>query len=114
VPVLSVKRSWVGSGAAFEDGYRESTESRAAVMHDLKDRGLNELKFVIGDGAPPTWAAAARRVPNARRQACCLLAIAKVLDALPERLQRRAKTLLHELIEAPSRADARQALERFR
>ncbi len=36
------------------------------------------------------------------------------LDALPKRLQPRAKSLLHEIMEAPSRADARQALERFR
>jgi putative transposase len=34
--------------------------------------------------------------------------------ALPKRLQPRAKTLLHEMAEAPSRADARKALERFR
>jgi hypothetical protein len=36
------------------------------------------------------------------------------LDSLPKRLQSRAKTLLHEMIEAPSRRDARAALERFR
>ena len=39
---------------------------------------------------------------------------ANVLDALPKRLQPRAKTLLHEMAEAPSRTDARKALERFR
>jgi transposase-like protein len=40
--------------------------------------------------------------------------IANVLDALPKRLQSRAKTLLHEMMEAPTRADARAARERFR
>jgi putative transposase len=39
---------------------------------------------------------------------------ANVLDALPKRLQPRAKSLLHEMAEAPTRADARRALERFR
>jgi putative transposase len=39
---------------------------------------------------------------------------ADVLDALPKRLQPRAKSLLHEMAEAPSRADAGKALERFR
>ncbi len=39
---------------------------------------------------------------------------ANVLDALPKRLQPRAKTLLHEMAEAPARADARAALKRFR
>jgi putative transposase len=39
---------------------------------------------------------------------------ARVLDALPKRLQPRAKGMLHKIMEAPSRADARAALERFR
>ena len=39
---------------------------------------------------------------------------ANVLDALPKRLQPRAKTLLHEMVEAPTRGDAAPALERFR
>src|SRR5690606_15355097 len=42
---------------AVEDGYRESTESWAAVMRDLKHRGVNEPKLVVGDGALGTWAA---------------------------------------------------------
>lgn len=40
-------------------------------------------------------------------------AIANVLDSLPKRLQSTAKKLLHEIMEAPSRADAHLALERF-
>jgi putative transposase len=40
--------------------------------------------------------------------------IANVLDALPKRLQPDAKKLLHEMMEAPSRADAGAVLERFR
>jgi putative transposase len=51
--------------------------------------------------------------PGARRQACWVHKIANVLDALPKRLQARAKGLLHEIMEAPSRADARRALKRF-
>lgn len=46
---------------------------------------------------------AARRVPGARRQACWVHAIADVLDCLPKRLQPRAKALLHETMEAPTR-----------
>jgi excisionase family DNA binding protein len=38
---------------AVEDGYRESTESRAGVFRDMKRRGLNEPRLVIGDGATP-------------------------------------------------------------
>jgi putative transposase len=112
--VIGVREDGTKELLAVEDGYRESTESWAAVMRDLKDRGANEPKLVIGDGALGTWAALRDVYPNARRQACWVHAIARVLDALPKRLQPDAKKLLHEIMEAPSRADARQALERFR
>jgi len=112
--VIGVREDGAKELLAVEDGYRESTESWAGVMRDLKARGLNEPKLVIGDGALGTWAALRDVFPGARRQACWVHAIANVLDALPKRLQPRAKSLLHEIMEAPSRADARQALERLR
>ncbi len=112
--VIGVREDGVKELLAVEDGYRESTESWAAVMRDLKARGLDEPKLVIGDGALGTWAALRDVFRGARRQACWVHKIANVLDALPKRLQPRAKGLLHEIMEAPTRADARQALERFR
>jgi putative transposase len=112
--VIGVREDGVKELLAVEDGYRESTESWATVMRDLKNRGLNEPRLVIGDGALGTWAALRDVFPGARRQACWVHAIARVLDALPKRLQPDAKKLLHEMMEAPSRADARAALERFR
>jgi putative transposase len=112
--VIGVREDGAKELLAVEDGYRESTDSWAAVMRDLKQRGLNEPKLVIGDGALGTWAALRDVFPGARRQACWVHKIARVLDALPKRLQPRAKSLLHEIMEAPTRSDARQALERFR
>jgi transposase-like protein len=112
--VIGVREDGVKELLAVEDGYRESAESWASVMRDLKDRGLNEPRLVIGDGALGTWAALRDVFPGARRQACWVHKIARVLDALPKRLQPGAKKLLHGMMEAPSRADARQALERFR
>jgi putative transposase len=112
--VIGVREDGVKELLAIEDGYRESTESWAAVLRDLKSRGLNEPKLVIGDGALGIWAALRDVFPAARKQTCWVHKIARVLDALPKRLQPRAKSMLHEVMEAPSRADARQALERFR
>jgi putative transposase len=112
--VIGVRDDGTKELLAVEDGYRESTDSWATVMRDLKDRGANEPKLVIGDGALGTWAALRDVYPKARRQACWVHAIARVLDALPKRLQSDAKKLLHEIMEAPARADARLALERFR
>ena len=68
--VIGVREDGAKELLAVEDGYRESTESWATVMRDLKDRGLSEPKLVIGDGALGTWAALRDVFSAARRQAC--------------------------------------------
>ena len=84
------------------------------MLRDLKDRGLNTPKLVTGDGALGAWAALRDVFPGAGEQRCWVHKSANVLDAMPKRLQPRAKTLLHEMAEAPTEADARAARERFR
>jgi len=112
--VIGVREDGVKELLAVEDGYRESTESWAAVLRDLKGRGLGCPKLVTGDGALGAWAALRDVFPEAREQRCWVHKTANVLDALPKRLQPRAKTQLHEMAEASTRADARAARERFR
>jgi len=112
--VIGVREDGCKELLAVEDGYRESTDSWAAVLRDLKDRGMNEPKLVTGDGALGAWAALREVFPKAREQRCWVHKTANALDALPKRLQPRAKTLLHEMAEAPTRGDARAARERFR
>jgi putative transposase len=112
--VIGVREDGEKELLAVEDGYRESTDSWSAVFRDLKARGMNEPKLVTGDGALGAWAALRNVFPNAREQQCWVHKTANVLDALPKRLQPRAKSLLHEMAEAPARADAKAALERFR
>ena len=112
--VIGVREDATKELLAVEDGYRESTESWASVMRDLKARGANEPRLVVGDGALGTWAALRDVFPGARRQACWVHAIANVLDCLPKRLQPRAKGMLHEIMEAPNRAEAGHARQRLR
>jgi transposase-like protein len=112
--VIGVREDGEKELLAVEDGYRESTDSWAAVFRDLRDRGLGCPKLVTGDGALGAWAALRDVFPHAREQRCWVHKTANVLDALPKRLQPRAKSLLHEIAEAPTRADACKALERFR
>jgi transposase-like protein len=112
--VIGVREDGVKELLAVEDGYRESTDSWAAVLRDLRDRGLNEPKLVTGDGALGAWAALRDVFAGAGEQRCWVHKIANVLDALPKRLQPRAKTLLHEMMEAPTERDARAARETFR
>jgi putative transposase len=112
--VIAVREDGCKELLAVEDGYRESEDSWSAVFRDLRDRGLNEPKLVTGDGALGAWAALRTVFPETSEQRCWVHKTANVLDALPKRLQPRAKTLLHEMAEAPTRADARKTLERFR
>jgi putative transposase len=112
--VIGVREDGVKELLAVQDGYRESEESWSVVLRDLRDRGLNEPKLVSGDGALGAWAALRSVFPGATEQRCWVHKTANVLDALPKRLQPRAKTLLHEMAEAPTKADAGKARERFR
>jgi putative transposase len=112
--VIGVREDGCKELLAVEDGYRESTESWSGVFRDLKRRGLNEPKLVVGDGALGAWAALRDVFPGAGEQRCWFHAAGNVIDALPKRLQPRAKGLLGEIIEAPTRKDASRALEVFR
>lgn len=112
--VIGVREDGAKELLAVEDGYRVSADSWAAVFRDLRERGMNEPKLVSGDGALGAWAALRDVFPQAEEQRCWVHKTANVLDALPKRLQPRAKALLHEMAEAPARADAKAALERFR
>jgi transposase-like protein len=112
--VIGVREDGVKELLAVEDGYRESTESWAGVFRDLKRRGLNQPKLVVGDGALGAWAALRDVYPGAGEQRCWFHAAGNVIDCLPKRLQPRAKGLLSEIIEAPTRAEAKLALGVFR
>jgi putative transposase len=112
--VIGVREDGEKELLAVEDGYRESTESWAGVFRDMKRRGLNEPRLVVGDGALGAWAALRDVYPGAGEQRCWFHASGNVVDCLPKRLHSRAKGLLSEIIEAPTRKDARIALETFR
>ena len=98
---------------AIEDGYRESAESWASLLRDLKRRGMPAPVLAVGDGALGFWAALREVYPEAREQRCWVHKIANVLDKLPKRLQARAKGMLHEIMEAPDRASAQEGVGLF-
>lgn len=112
--VIGVREDGEKELLAVEDGYRESTESWAGVLRDMKRRGLNEPRLVVADGALGAWAALRDVYPGAGEQRCWFHASGNVIDCLPKRLHSKAKGLLSEIIEAPTRKDARAALEVFR
>ena len=96
------------------DGLRESKESWLDVLRDLADRGLSlGPHLAVGDGALGFWAALDEVHPETRRQRCWVHKTGNVLNALPKSLQARAKTDLHEIWMAPTRAQAIAAFDHF-
>ena len=98
---------------ALEDGYRESTESWASLLRDLKRRGMPAPFLAVGDGNLGFWAALRAVYPEAKEQRCWKHKIANVLDKLPKRLQPRAKDRLHEIMYAPDQASALEEITLF-
>lgn len=98
---------------AVEDGFRESKESWALMLRDLKRRGMRAPALMIGDGALGLWAAVRDVWPETREQRDWVHRVANVLDKLPKRLQPRAKEALWDIREAPTRKEAQEAMARF-
>jgi transposase-like protein len=98
---------------AVEDGYRESTDSWATVLRDLKRRGLRAPLVAVGDSALGFWAAVGAVWAETREQRCWVHRIANVLDKLPKRLQPKAKQALHAIMNAPTRAEAEAGIDAF-
>jgi transposase-like protein len=93
---------------AVESGYRESTESWAALLRDLKQRGLRPPRLVVGDGHLGIWSALAAVFPQARSQRCWNHRILNLLDKLPTRRQTEGRRLLTAI----PYAETREAAER--
>ncbi len=98
---------------ALEDGYRESTESWLSLLRDLKARGMCAPAVGVGDGALGFWAALREVYPETREERCWVHKIANVLDKLPKSLQPRAKAALHEMMNAPTKAQCEKLIQAF-
>ena len=85
-------------------GYRESTDSWAAVLRDLRERGLDAPLLAVGDGALGLWAALREAYPATRHQRCWNHRARNVLDRLPKRLWPDTRRRLRAIWEAPTRA----------
>ena len=112
--LVGVRRDGSKELIALEDGYRESTEAWAALLRDLKQRGMPAPALAVGDGALGFWAALAEVYPETKQQRCWVHKLRNVLDKLPDRWQEEAKLLLHAAMYAPTRHGAEQAKEQFR
>jgi len=98
---------------AIQDGYRESTESWAEFLRDLKKRGMRAPMLAVGDGALGFWSALRDVFPETRHQRDWVHKTANVLDSLPKSVHRRAKGAIKEITCAENKIEASKAIEAF-
>lgn len=83
---------------AVEPGYRESIESWSGVLRDMKERGMNCPRLVIGDGHLGIWGALKNIYPDALEQRCWNHKVMNVLDKIPKKAQVKAKLGLQKIV----------------
>ncbi len=66
--VIGVNQEGAKKLLAMMKGYRESAKSWKEVLRDLKSRGLEDTRLIIGNGALGLWAAVREVYPGAREQ----------------------------------------------
>jgi len=98
---------------AVESGYRESTESWAALLRDLKVRGLRAPRLLVADGHLGIWGALGTVFPLVSEQRCWNHRLVNVLDTLPKKLQTEARALLTKIPYAQTRAEAERQKRAF-
>jgi putative transposase len=98
---------------ACESGQRESKLSWAAILRDLKARGLKAPRLTIADGHLGIWSALSEILPESQQQRCWNHKILNVLDALPQKEQATAKELLRPMAYAETQAECEKRRDAF-
>src|SRR4051794_23394196 len=111
--IVGVRLDGTKELVAITDGLRESKESWADLLRDLRRRGMRAPVTAVGDGALGFWAAVRDVWPETRQQRCWVHKNANVLSALPKAMHPTAKRMLADIRDAASRRDAVTAINTF-
>jgi transposase-like protein len=111
--VLAALSDGTKSVVSLTPGHRESTESWSAVLRDLRARGMQVPRLVIGDGHLGIWAALRNVYPEAEEQRCWNHRILNVLDRIPKKHQAQATLLLRAIPYAETVAEAERLKSKF-
>ena len=111
--IVGVRADGTKELVAVADGERESTDSWAEVLRDLRRRGMQAPVVAVGDGALGLWAALRDVFPETRHQRDWVDKLANVLGCLPKAVQAGARKALVEIRDAPDRSHAQRAIEVF-
>jgi len=98
---------------ALEPGYRESKESWALVLRQMKSRGVKSARLFVGDGNLGLWAAVGEIYPDAQEQLCWNHKMLNVMDAVSKKEQVQAKGHLNAMMYAESRQEALKERKKF-
>lgn len=98
---------------ALGDGYRESTESWAELLRELKKRGMRAPELAVGDGALGFWSAIRDVFPQTRAQRDWVHKTSNVLDSMPKSVHPRAKAAIKGITEAEDKSHAQKAVREF-
>jgi putative transposase len=111
--IVGVRADGTKELVAVADGERESTDSWAEVLRDLRRRGMRAPVVAVGDGALGRWAALRDVFPATRQQRDWVHKVTNVLACLPKAVQAGARKALAEVRDAPDRDHAQRAIEAF-
>jgi transposase-like protein len=99
---------------AIESGFRESKESWAILIRDLKRHGLTTgPELAVGDGALGFWGALSEAFPKTRHQRCWFHKTGNVLNKLPKSLHAKAKSEINQIWMSATRKEAYKAFDAF-
>jgi putative transposase len=98
---------------ALEAGYRESKESWAGVLRQIKGRGVKNPRLFIGDGNLGLWAAVSEVYPQAQEQLCWNHKMMNVIDCVSKKEQVQVKSYLNAMMYAETRQEALTERKKF-
>jgi transposase-like protein len=98
---------------ALADGYRDSEESWAELLRDLKKRGMRAPEIAVGDGALGFWSAIRDVFPETRHGRDWVHKTSNVLDSMPKSVHGRAKAAIKEITAAENKKEAGKAIKEF-
>jgi transposase-like protein len=111
--IVGVRSDGTKELVSISDGHRESIESWADVLRDLKRRGMTAPVLAVGDGALGFWGALSDMFPETTHARCWVHKLANVMNALPKSVQPAARAALKEVRDAQDREHAEIALDAF-
>ena len=98
---------------ALDSGQRESKESWARALRDLRARGLRPWRATVADGHLGIWGALGEIYPEAEEQRCWNHRLMNVIDQLPKKVWPEAKALLRKIPYAESQRECERLRDQF-